>query len=187
MLVAVACGMASAQAPHPKPAANKTATKKANELTLAGLRPGQDTLAKAIRLNGKPISPQRDPDGSSWEDICKWRTLTIDADRSGKIQTLRLNQHNQQVVAQCLEVKHDSWRTGRGLSLGDPPERVVELYGEPDSRSPSTKDQQSLELMYYAFDWAGADVPQVMEVVCTKEENGHPPRVVEITLAAPSL
>jgi hypothetical protein len=42
-------------------------------------------------------------------------------------------------------------------------------------------------LLYYAFDWAGADVPQVMEVVCTLEEDGKPGRVVEITLAAPSL
>jgi len=58
---------------------------------------------------------------------------------------------------------------------------------EPDSRSPSTKDGQPLELMYYPFDWAGPDVPQVMEVLCTKEADGKPGRVVEITLAAPSL
>jgi hypothetical protein len=42
-------------------------------------------------------------------------------------------------------------------------------------------------LWYYAFDWAGPDVPQVMEVVCTKEQDGQPGYVVEITLAAPSL
>ena len=65
--------------------------------------------------------------------------------------------------------------------------RVVALYGQPDSRSPSTKDGQPLELMYYAFDWAGPDVPQVMEVLCTKAAEGKPGRVMEITLAAPSL
>jgi hypothetical protein len=42
-------------------------------------------------------------------------------------------------------------------------------------------------LWYYAFDWAGPDVPQVMEVVCTREKDGQAGRVVEITLAAPSL
>jgi hypothetical protein len=42
-------------------------------------------------------------------------------------------------------------------------------------------------LWYYAFDWAGADVPQVMEVLCTREADGKPGRVVEITLAGPSL
>jgi hypothetical protein len=41
--------------------------------------------------------------------------------------------------------------------------------------------------MYYAFDWAGPDVPQVMEVLCSKEKDGQSGRVLEITLAAPSL
>ena len=65
--------------------------------------------------------------------------------------------------------------------------KVAQLYGEPDSKSPSSKDGQQLELWYYAFDWAGADVPQVMEVLCTKDKDGEPGGVIEITLAAPSL
>ncbi|MBS1840842.1 MAG: hypothetical protein JST77_08330 [Acidobacteria bacterium] len=77
--------------------------------------------------------------------------------------------------------------TGSGLAVSDPAERVVLLYGEPTSRSPSTKNGQPLELLYYAFDWAGPDVPQVMEVVCTVPKDGTPGRVVEITLAAGSL
>ena len=71
--------------------------------------------------------------------------------------------------------------------MDDPATKVMELYGEPDSRSPSTKDGQPLELWYYAFDWAGPDVPQVMEVLSTKAHDGQPGHVVEITLAAPSL
>ena len=86
-----------------------------------------------------------------------------------------------------MPVQPRPWKTGNGLSLSDPVGKVVQLYGEPDSRSPSTKDGQPLELWYYAFDWAGADVPQVMEVLCTREADGKPGRVVEITLAAPSL
>jgi hypothetical protein len=61
------------------------------------------------------------------------------------------------------------------------------LYGQPGSRGPSTKDGQQLELLYYAFDWAGPDVPQVMAVLCTPGSNAKPGRVVEITLMAPSL
>jgi hypothetical protein len=64
---------------------------------------------------------------------------------------------------------------------------LAQLYGQPDSKSPSTRDGQPLELWYYAFDWAGSDVPQVLEVLCTREANGKPGQVVEITLAAPSL
>jgi hypothetical protein len=69
----------------------------------------------------------------------------------------------------------------------DSTRHVIKLYGEPDSTSPSTKGGQQLELLYYAFDWAGPDVPQVMEVLCTPEKDGKPGRVVEITLAGPSL
>jgi hypothetical protein len=79
------------------------------------------------------------------------------------------------------------WMTSEGMRLGNRTSRVLQLYGEPDSRSPSTKDGQRLELLYYAFDWAGPDVPQVMEVLCTEEKDGQPGRVVEITLAAASL
>jgi hypothetical protein len=77
--------------------------------------------------------------------------------------------------------------TGMGLRLGDRAARVLQLYGQPDSRSPSTKDGQQLELLYYAFDWAGPDVPPIMEVLCTMEKDGQPGRVAEIALAASSL
>jgi len=79
------------------------------------------------------------------------------------------------------------WKTGHNVALGSNVGDLVRIYGEPDSRSPSTKDGQPLELWYYAFDWAGPDVPQVMEVLCTKEQDGQPGRVVEITLAVPRL
>jgi hypothetical protein len=80
-----------------------------------------------------------------------------------------------------------TWRTGLGLRLGHSCSKAVSLYGNPDSRSPSTKDGQPLELLYYAFDWAGPDVPQVMQVVCTVDKDGQAGRVVQITLAASSL
>jgi hypothetical protein len=79
------------------------------------------------------------------------------------------------------------WGTGKGLKVGDVKSKAYSLYGEPNSVSPSTKNGQPLELLYYAFDWAGPDVPQVMEVVCTTPKDGAPGRVVEITLAAGSL
>jgi hypothetical protein len=73
------------------------------------------------------------------------------------------------------------------VGIGGESAQVLELYGNPDSRSPSTKGGQPLQLLYYAFDWAGPDVPQVMQVVCTPEQDGQAGRVVEITLAASSL
>ena len=66
-------------------------------------------------------------------------------------------------------------------------QKPIRFTARPDSVSPSTKNGQPLELLYYAFNWAGPDVPQVMEVVCTAPKDGTPGRVVEITLAANSL
>jgi hypothetical protein len=76
-----------------------------------------------------------------------------------------------------------NWVTGLGLRIGDSQDQIVALYGEPNSSGPATKNGKELALMYYQFDWAGSDVPQVMEVLCARDTG----RVVEITLAYPSL
>ena len=73
--------------------------------------------------------------------------------------------------------------TGRGLQLGDPCDRVCEIYGKPESESPSVRGSEQLELSLHTFDWAGADVPQVMEVSCDARSK----KVVGITLAASTL
>ena len=180
-LLLVTCSLASAQTAPP---VSKKPIQKANELILAGIRPGLDTLQKAIHLYGEPLSPPEHQGDSSWKDYCHWNSLSVDRDHRGKIETIRVSRISRVLTADCFDkAKPDAWRTGRGLRVGDWPAKVVELYGEPDSRSPSTRDGQPLELLYYAFDWAGADVPQVMEVLCTKEKDGVPARVIEITLA----
>jgi len=179
----LACSLATAQAP---PAAKKTAAHRANELTLAGLRPGKDKLGRAVQLY-RNIDPKSSTNDSQtiWLDPCRKQLLAVDFDTEKKIQVIRAGTVN--LSADCLAVSLSPWKTGLGLRVTDAARKVVELYGEPDSRSPSTKGGQPLELWYYAFDWAGPDVPQVMEVLCTREKDGQPGRVVEITLAAPSL
>jgi len=172
-----------------RPATKKAGAHRMNELTLAGLRPGRDTRGKAIQLFRKPIASTDSQNNQlSWASGCNLQTLTMDVDADGKIQVIRATAAEAKgAMLDCKSVQPTSWRTGNGLRIGDAASRVAELYGQPDSRSPSTKDGQPLELWYYAFDWAGADVPQVMEVLCTVEKNGSTGRVVEITLAAPSL
>jgi hypothetical protein len=158
-----------------------------DELTLAGLRPGRDALAKAEHLFSKPVS--RGDSGTVWRDECRQETLSIFADSEGMIMQVT-------VSAARLDAKHGCaspapgpgpWITGHGLVIGDASARVLALYGQPGTRGPSTKGGQQLELFYYAFDWAGPDVPQVMTVLCTPDGGGKAGRVVEITLAAPSL
>jgi hypothetical protein len=186
MALGLTVSLASAQTAE-KSAARKAPVHRANEMTLAGLRPGRDSLARAAQLNkefgkGKELTG----DQTVWFDPCRDESLTVDSDKRNRVEEIRAAARSG-LTADCAGRPPGPWKTGLGLRVGDPAARVAQLYGEPDSRSPSTRDGQPLELMYYAFDWAGPDVPQVMEVLCTKEKNGQAGRVVEITLAAPSL
>ena len=160
-----------------------------NEGKLAGLLPGHTTVKRAEALLGNP--QQNDPNSSSasWH-TCWQDQLVVDYDKKGIVQLVRLSKNLARGKKNdCSNAARStsSWMTGKGLWLGSPAGRVKRLYGEPDSRSPSTRDGQRLELLYYAFDWAGPDVPQVMEVLCTVGSDGKPGVVVEITLAASSL
>ena len=166
--------------------------RRFNEFTLAGLRPGRDKLAKAIRMFGRPDTRSADRQSAGWsfERAGGAFYLNLDLDKADVVQFIRVSTNDGPSgvnLAKHTGLENSSWGSGRGLALGATGSRVLQLYGDPDSRSPSAKDGRKLELLYYAFDWAGSDVPQVMEVLCTVEDDGKPGRVVEITLAAPSL
>jgi hypothetical protein len=160
-----------------------------NELSIAGFRPGKDTLAAARTRIGKKLPASEDePDRViTWHEFCYGKDLRIEADAHGVIQSLDLSEmepmHRCSPDALAASQETGYWRTGRGLSLGDSRKRVIALYGQPGSNGPSQEGDERRELLYYAFDWAGSDVPQVMEVSCDKATG----RVVEIMLAFPSL
>ena len=180
-----ALGFAGVTAGAPSPRADQNSLKR-NELRLAALRPGRDTIARARSLYGNPKSGAKGDTTFSWTTDLRSERLTVTTDSQGLIQEIRAERRDDVVIMDGHPLG-SPWRTGKNLAIGDPAGRVEKLYGKPDSRSPSTKGGQRLELLYYAFDWAGPDVPQVMEVVCTVGKDGEPGRVVEITLAASSL
>jgi hypothetical protein len=161
---------------------------RANETLLAGLRPGRDTFAAAEkRFKTKDLSEDKDSGVEQWRDECSGRAILLELDAKSVIQSVTItslgNRHGK-----CSEKRMDfldpkNWVTGLGLRIGDSQDRVVNLYGDPNSSGPATKNGHELALMYYQFDWAGSEVPQVMEVLCARESG----RVVEITLAYPSL
>jgi hypothetical protein len=185
--VILAATFASAQSSQEKLVAKKAAGHRMNELSLAGLRPGRDTLTRAALLNKQfGEGKERPADQTVWLDMCRDLSLTIDSGKERRVEVIRVGAYSGS-TADCSVTLPSPWRTGQGLRVGDPAAKLIQLYGPPDSKSPSTRDGQPLELWYYAFDWAGPDVPQVMEVLCTREKEGQPGRVVEITLAAPSL
>jgi len=197
-LLALAAVSLTAQ---PNPAKDPLASRS-NELTLAGLRPGRDTISKARKLYDGPwlkTTPD-DPNSVVVRGDCTGAQLRLEADKSGVIQQIVLVEKNaaearkHQVIGVCadltttpVEKRTLRWITGHKISIGSTVSTLHAAYGEPGNKSPSTRDGQPLELWYYAFDWAGPDVPQVMEVLCTRGQDGHPGRVIEITLAAPSL
>ena len=170
------------------PVAAQTAARHNNELVLAGLRPGRDNLATAEkRFKMKSLAEEPNSGSKEWRDDCSGRSIRLEVDAKSVIQSVTLTTLGTQ-EGKCSDRRPDFldprfWLTGLGLRMGDSQDRIVGLYGEPNSSGPASKNGQELELLYYQFDWAGSDVPQVMEVLCARDTG----RVVEITLAFPSL
>jgi len=168
------------------------ASRPSNELTVAGLRPGKDTLATAEKRFGIKAAdaPVTDEGILLWSDSCTGKTLRVEVDEEGIIQSVTLSSLGEP-NPDCIKApakRRSASRTqplvtGHGLALGQPKTRVVELYGEAASELPATYRGREFELLFYAFDWAGSDVPQVMEVTCEHDTG----QVRKITLAYPSL
>ena len=167
---------------------SKVSAHGANETLLAGLRPGRDTFALAEkRFKSKNLADDRDSRVKQWRDGCSGRAIRLELGAKSVIQTITITTLGSK-QGKCGELRAaflepQNWVTGLGLRIGDSQDRVTELYGDPNSSGPAVKNGYELELMYYQFDWAGPDAPQVMEVLCARDTG----RVVEITLAFPSL
>jgi len=164
------------------------APHRGNETLLAGLRPGRDSFTVAEkRFRAKNLSEKPNSGSKEWRDDCSGRSIRLEIDAKSVIQSVTITTLGSQ-EGKCSDRRPDfldprNWVTGLGLRIGDSQDRVVGLYGEPNSSGPASKNGQDLALMYYQFEWAGSDVPQVMEVLCARDTG----RVVEITLAFPSL
>lgn len=160
--------------------------RRHNELTLAGLRPGRDRISTPRTIfRTLALAPSR-TGVTEWRNDCG-QELRVETGERALVET---------VTASALGGKPDPCKpetnaaqtyealaTGRRLELNNLCARVIELYGEPESRSPSVQGPRKLELLFYSFDWAGDDVPQSMEVSCDAATG----RVVEITLASSTL
>lgn len=186
--VLVALGVSNVSAQTAAAAAGQSSGHHVNETALAGLRPGHDTFAVAEkRFKPKNLIEEQNSSSKEWRDDCSGRSIRLEVDAKSVIQSVTITTLGIQQGA-CSDHRPDfldprNWLTGLGLRMGDSQDRVVGLYGEPNSSGPASKNGQELEMLYYQFDWAGSDVPQVMEVLCARDSG----RVVEITLAFPSL
>jgi hypothetical protein len=180
LALTAAVALARSQAPTVTPA-------RINELFLAGLRPGHDTLSDAKRRYGQKFVADLSDGTKQWRDACTGHAIELELGVNEVIQSVTISAIASE-AGECSgrhgDLLHeDQWQTGHGLRLGDSQDRVTQIYGDPGSSGPSVKGKHELELLYYAFDWAGSGVPQVMEVSCARDSG----RVMEITLAYPSL
>jgi hypothetical protein len=188
LVVAAASAATAAGARISTSGAAQSVVRHGNETMLAGLRPGRDTFAAAEkRFKAKNLSEERNSGSKEWRDDCSGRSIRLEGNAKSVIQSITITTLGTQ-EGKCSDRRPDfldprNWLTGLGLRMGDSQDRVVGLYGEPNSSGPASKNGQELDLMYYQFDWAGPDVPQVMKVLCARDTG----RVVEITLAFPSL
>jgi hypothetical protein len=133
--------------------AQEVPAKRANEMTLAGLRRERDSARRAIELYKRPINKVTEQDSQmAWGATCQKQTLTIDLDAAKKIQVVRTTE-TVCSLGDSVKPTLGPLANGAGLRVGDSATRVAELYGKPDSRSPGTKEGQPLELWYSAFDW----------------------------------
>ena len=182
LLAAPFLNHAGAQSALPRPG---------NELTLAGLRPGKSTLAEAEKRFGTKYrdTPESAGDIQLWSDPCSGQSLRAEVDEQGVIQSVTvssLGARSKDCAPKAAKnplPRGTLLTTGRKLALGQKKERVLELYGDPGSELPASYQGAEYELLFYAFDWAGPGVPQVMEVTCERGSG----RVRKITLAFPSL
>jgi hypothetical protein len=170
-------------------AAQAPAKKRVHELTLAGLRPGQATLEEAERRLGAAgrVEAATGESPAVWFDSCTGVEVRVEYDDAGVVQGVAVTQlAGAPAEVRCqppAALAPERLRTGHGLGLGLPRSRVVAIYGAPSSTGPSKLAGQDTEFLYYAFDWAGSDVPQVLEVTADRATG----RVVKILLAYPSL
>jgi hypothetical protein len=161
------------------------APKRANEITLAGLRPGRDALAGAFkRYKEKYVVSKTSTNSKEWRDTCTGHSLALAIDPRSVIQQVTVSllvPHDGNCDNRRFEFLNlDDWITGKGLRLGDSRNRVVELYGEPNSSEPVVRGDADFELLEFDFGWAGGDVPQIMRIFCDRDSG----RVVEIALFA---
>lgn len=151
------------------------------ELTLAGLRPGRDRLAQAIKLFGKRYTEayENTPDLLLWADPKKQLYVRVELTPEKVIDAVTVSSYGPE-DAPASTLPALAAASGRGLRLGDPMEKTVQLYGQPYFQGPSTEGGRELTLMVHKFS-ASEDQPQVLETSYDPRTR----RLVKITLSFP--
>lgn len=154
-------------------------SKKVEEDTLAGLRPGKDSIQRAYQRFGKESigeSPLGGPGVVDVQDFCTHQELFLTLDSSGLIQEVAVGHELADTDADCTPHSYSrevraKFGSGRGLLFRDRCERIQEIYGQPESKNSSANGNEQLESYVYRNDEAGKGVPLTLGVTCNVTEN----------------
>ncbi|MGB8523130.1 MAG: hypothetical protein WCD43_09200 [Candidatus Acidiferrales bacterium] len=82
-----------------------SASKRVNELSLAGLRPGHDRLASPQKNFRELDRDESVTDALLWGDICTHRELRVEVDANKIVQTITVdNNYKPEIMAKCLAI-----------------------------------------------------------------------------------
>lgn len=151
-----------------------------NELTLAGLRPGQSTIAQAAaRFGPHWRHPSADEtDLYVWCDARSGLELRLEAPSGSAIEVVTVSRIPGLPASCGARLGSAAARTGRGVKLGDAPRQLLASYGKPFFQGPSSWRGQDAQLIVFNFSWAGEDKPQILESTFLDG------RLVKMTLSA---
>ncbi|MGB0035301.1 MAG: hypothetical protein WBP79_07500 [Candidatus Acidiferrales bacterium] len=99
-------------------------SRRVNELTLAGLRPGRDKIAPPEKIFRELERDTSVSDAYFWGDICTHRDLRVEMDATNVVRTVVVSSsYMPDATAKCAASVKDPRRlkllgTGRGLLLG---------------------------------------------------------------------
>ena len=99
--------------------------RRANELTLAGIRPGRDKIAKVFNMYGKAKTGRKGDTQFSWEVHCQPEVLFVTTDQSGVVKEIGLRTQARDRVEDRKEI--GEWRAGK------PGDEVVRRAGFAES------------------------------------------------------
>jgi hypothetical protein len=162
-----------------------------NELEIAGLRPGQDTMRKAYHRFGKNlVTNELSQSGSVvWLDVCNHQMLTVSFDTNDIILGVRIQHTPGVTMADCdvrsysRNVRSRMGGTGHGLLFGDRCDRVQQLYGSPHSDDHSASGTQESNSFVYHFDRGSKGSQLTLEITC--DPASKTVKTIELTAPGP--
>lgn len=166
-------------------------SKQIKEDTLAGLRPGKDTIERAYRRFGKErvrTSMSGDPGSVEVRESCNHEELTLTLNSSSVIEKATVGSEIGVANVDCTSQSYTrrvraQFGSGHNLLFRDQCDRIQGIYGSPESKSSFAKGSERLESYVYHFDSTGKSVPLTLEVTCNTAEN----QVDRITLAVSGI